>query len=97
MPILEVRADEELVEMRTVLSIKERPGVEGILKKSFFFSRLRMHDLHDLNYCLCWVLDKKKLVITGIGLGKKSNLILIGLEVDAHVVYKYVSILNINN
>ena len=58
MPILEVRADEELVEMRTVLSIKERPGVEGILKKSFF-SRLRMHDLHDLNYCLCWVLDKK--------------------------------------
>jgi len=32
---LEVRADEELVEMRTVLSIKERPGVEGILKKSF--------------------------------------------------------------
>ena len=57
-PFLEIRADEELVEMRTVLSIKEkRPGVEGILKKSFF-SRLRMHDLHDLNYCLCWVLDK---------------------------------------
>jgi len=35
---LEVRANEELVEMRTVLSIKKeflRPGVEGILKKSF--------------------------------------------------------------